>query len=733
MSVATATARTSGVVALFSLTMLVSAVLLFAVQPMVARFVLPTFGSAPSVWAVALVFFQAVLLLGYLYAHLSSSRLGPRRALSLHAVLLVVPALVLPLGVPAVSADVSTESPAWALLVLLAASVGLPFFVVSSTAPLLQRWLVHTDHPAGRDPYFLYRASNFGSVIGLVSYPLLVEPRLRLDDQGQLWSWGYGVLVVLLLGCAAVVWRSGTRVVEEETGEDEPITPRRRLRWIALAFVPSALIVAATSVLTTDVAPIPLLWVLPLGLYLLSFMVAFSSGTGARVVYEGAVGLLPFALMLVLVVTVFEVRQPLWLIIGAHLLAVFVVAMVCHGRLAQDRPAARRLTTFYLVEASGGVLGGAFAALVAPLVFDSLLEYPLALAFAAALWPGFAWLPWKRPRIGLEDLFWPLTLGIALYVGLSEFGQTEFEERLLVGGGVALCLVFAARQPLRLALGVTALFVGATVGLAAGGSDVIARERNFFGVRTIEQPTSTVRSLVHGTTLHGNQVRAAGLPQPTTYYHPASPIGQLIAGAPPSMTRRTAVIGLGTGTMAAHSKPGERWTFYEIDPAIARVASDPRYFTYLRDAPASTEIVLGDARLSLQEARDGTYGLIVADAFSSDAIPTHLITREALALYFRKLTPTGTLAFHISNRYLDLKPVLGNLSREAGLTCLVGSTDAPLAEPAPEASSSVWVVLSRARENLGEVARNGNWFTCRGGPDSNTWTDDYSNILSVIG
>ena len=737
MSAATAPARQKsdrGVVALFSLTMLVSAMLLFAVQPMVARFVLPTFGSAPSVWAIALVFFQAVLLLGYLYAHVSSTKLGPHRALGLHAVLLLPPAIVLPLAVPAVTADAATGNPALALLGLLAVSIGLPFFVVSSTAPLLQRWLANTDHPAGRDPYFLYRASNLGSVVGLLSYPLLVEPRLALDDQGQLWTWGYAVLVVLLLGCAAFVWRSGTRAVVEETEEaDEPLTVVRRLKWMALAFVPSSLIVAATSVLTTDVAPIPLLWVLPLGLYLLSFILAFSGGKGARAVYEVAVWLLPFALMLVLVVTVFEVRHPLWLIIGAHLLAVFLVAMVCHGRLAQDRPAARRLTTFYLVEASGGVLGGAFAALVAPLVFDSYLEYPLALAFAAALWPGFARLPWKRPKLGLEDVFWPITLGIALYVALTEFSDTDFDEHLVVYGGVVICLVFATRQPVRLALGVAALYIGATVGLAAGGSDVLVRERNFFGVRTVEQPSPTTRSLVHGTTLHGNQVRAAGLPQPTTYYHPASPIGQLVSGAPPGMTERTAVIGLGTGTMAAHSRPGERWTFYEIDPAIARVASDPRYFTYLRDAPGSTEIVLGDARLSLQEARDGTYGLIVADAFSSDAIPTHLITREALALYFRKLTENGTLAFHISNRYLNLRPVLGNLARDAGLTCLVGSSDAPLTEPAPEASVSVWVALSRSRENLGEIARSGLWTPCRTGPESNTWTDDYSNILSVIG
>ena len=407
MSALTSDARSRvdrSVVALFSLTMLVSAVLLFAVQPMVARFVLPAFGSTPAVWAVALVFFQAVLLLGYLYAHISSSRLGPRRALGFHAVLLFLPAIVLPLGVPAVTADVTAGNPAWTLLGMLAVSIGLPFFVVSSTAPLLQRWLVYTDHPAGRDPYFLYRASNLGSVIGLVSYPLLVEPRLALDDQGQLWTWGYAVLVVLLLGCGMFVWRSsapGTRAaMEEATEPGEPLTVRRRLTWLALAFVPSSLIIGATSVLTTDVAPIPLLWVLPLGLYLISFMVAFSSGTGARRVYAASVWLLPPVLLLVGIVMVFEVRQPLWVIIGAHLLAVFVVAMVCHGRLAQDRPAARQLTTFYLTEAVGGVLGGAFAALLAPVVFDSLVEYPLSLALAAALWPGFARLPWRRRGSG---------------------------------------------------------------------------------------------------------------------------------------------------------------------------------------------------------------------------------------------------------------------------------------------------------------------------------------------
>ncbi|WP_270006869.1 spermidine synthase [Solirubrobacter deserti] len=711
------------VVALFSATMLTSAILLFAVQPMVARFVLPTFGSAPQVWAVALVFFQAVLLLGYLYAHVSSSRLGVRRALTLHGVLLVLPVLVLPLGVPATDAGTSAGNPAWALLGLLTVSVGLPFFVVSTTAPLLQRWLVNTDHPAGRDPYFLYRASNFGSVLGLVSYPLLFEPRLALDDQGRWWTWGYVLLAVLLFACAAFVWRNAGAARPVERGADEQLTVRRRLTWLVLAAVPSGLVVAATTVLTTDVAPIPLLWVLPLGLYLITFMIAFSSGGRSRWVFRASVWLMPLAILAVAVVTVAEIRSPLWLILTVHLVAVFLVAMVCHGRLAQDRPAPQKLTTFYLVESAGGVLGGAFAALLAPLVFNALWEYPLFLVGAALLWPGVRGVKPRR----VWDLAWPVGLGVAVYVALTEL---SYENAVLIAGA-AVCVLFALRRPARLAAGLAALFLAGTWGVAAAGTPVIERERNFFGVRTVEQG-SGVRSLVHGTTLHGNQLLRTGLPQPTTYYHPASPIGQLVTGGPRGITRRTAVVGLGTGTMAAYSQPGDEWTFYEIDPEIVRVARNPRYFTYLRDAPGATEVVIGDARLSLEEARDRTFSLIVADAFSSDAIPTHLITREAIDLYFRKLVDDGVLAFHISNRYIDLESVLGNLAREARLACYAGDLDAPLGEGIEEANASAWVALARRPEDLGDIAGDGRWQRCETGPDSHTWTDDYSNIISLL-
>jgi hypothetical protein len=332
----------------------------------------------------------------------------------------------------------------------------------------------------------------------------------------------------------------------------------------------------------------------------------------------------------------------------------------------------------------------------------------------------------EKPK-NVGDLVWPVGLAVAVYVALTEL---DFENQVLIAAA-AVCAVFALRRPARLAAGLAALFLAGTLGVAAAGTPVIDRERNFFGPRTIEQG-GDVRSLVHGTTLHGNQLLGEGLPQPTTYYHPASPIGQLVTGGPRGLTRRTAVIGLGTGTMAAYSQPGDRWTFYEIDPEIVRVARDPRYFTYLQDAPGAIDIVLGDARLSLQDARDGTFSLIVADAFSSDAIPTHLITREALALYFRKLAPDGALAFHISNRYVDLETVLGNLAREAGLTCFLGNLDAPLAEGIQEANASQWAALARTREDLGQIAGDGRWRRCHTGPDSHTWTDDYSNIIGLL-
>lgn len=731
-------------VAVFSVTLFTSAALLFLVQPMLAKFVLPLFGSTPAVWTAALLFFQTVLLGGYAYAHVSTTRLGVRRAAALHLGLLALAGLALPIGVPATAAAGADDSPVLSLLGLLAVSAGLPFFAVSSTAPLLQRWLAGTDHPDAGDPYFLYRASNLGSLVGLLAYPFALEPALTLVDQGRAWAAGYVLMAALIAACALLIWRALPAAVVGPAGdltgiglgalEAEGLSAGRRARWVALAFVPSSLVLGVTSFLTTDLAPIPLLWVVPLGLYLLTFVAAFSPGRSALGLHRVMVALLPAAALLGAIVLVIELRQPLWQLVLAHLGVFFVVGMVCHGRLAADRPASRHLTEFYLWVAVGGVLGGAFNALVAPVVFDSFLEYPLALVLACLLWPGLG----RRRRTGgalssrALDLAGPLVLGLAVGYVLRDIGGGDSTQRTALFAVAALALAWFALRPLRFALGVAALLVGGTYGMESTSDATLYQERNFFGVHEVTAEDG-LNSLLHGTTVHGSQVLGSGgPPAPTTYYHRGSPIAQLLEGLPDrEVLSRAGLIGLGTGTMACHARSGERWTFFEIDPKVERIARDPRLFTYLRDCAGEHDVVLGDARLSLGAAPRGGFGLIVADAFSSDAIPTHLITREALALYMSRLSPGGVLAFHISNRYLDLDPVLGALARDAGLTCRMGETDA-VAVPVRDASSSSWVALARRPADLGAVGEDTRWRPCRRDPPDQLWTDDYSNVVSLL-
>src|SRR5215210_2835051 len=413
----------SAMMLLFSATIFVSASLLFLIEPMFAKFVLPSFGGTPAVWPGSMMFFQAALLLSYLYVHATTSWLGARRQAVLHLVLVLLPLLVLPVAVPAEEwAPGAQSNPLLYLLGLLAVAIGLPFFAIAATNPLIQRWLAETEHPAARDPYFLYRASNLGSVIGLLGYPLVVERELTLETQGWMWSIGYGLLIVLVFGSAVMLWRSApapTAREEGETAEEEPLagdpvsgggssqsadpslggppaaeesgglTLMRRLRWIGLTFVPSSLMLGVTAFITTDITPIPLLWVIPLSLYLFSFVIVFSpSQRMPDLVHKAMVMALPVAMALLVVTVLVEMRDPYWLLIVLHLLGFFVVAMVLHGEVARDRPAARHLTEFYLWVAVGGVLGGIFNALIAPVAFDTVVEYPLAIVLACLLMPG---------------------------------------------------------------------------------------------------------------------------------------------------------------------------------------------------------------------------------------------------------------------------------------------------------------------------------------------------------
>jgi hypothetical protein len=726
---------------LFAATLFVSAFLLFLVQPMVGKMVLPLLGGTPAVWNTCMVFFQALLLAGYAYAHASTARLGVRRQSLAHLAVLVLPLAVLPIGLSHATAPPGDAAPVPWLLLTLTLAVGLPFFVVATSGPLLQQWFTATGHPSARDPYFLYAASNLGSLLALVAYPVVVEPAYALAEQSRLWAWGYAGLVGLTAACAGVVRWWGGEVVNHPSppvatgGSSETASPPR-LRWLFLAFVPSSLLLGVTTYLTTDLAAVPLLWVVPLALYLVTFILAFARRRWGR--RRPAAAALPvFALCLTLAL-LSSATEPVWVLVPLHLATFFVAALVCHGELARARPPADRLTEYYLWIAVGGVLGGLFNALLAPLLFRKLglIEYPLALVLACIA------IPAGRPA-GCRGWFKPLALGL-FTVGLAVIGRVVFPEpgklamAVLFGVPVLLCALLMD-SPRRFALGLGAIFLAGSLHPGPHGRTLFD-ERNFFGVvRVTEEPGTGWHRMVHGNTVHGRQAWEDGVPQPTPlgYYYPTGPAGSIFdALNAKSGTRAVAICGLGAGALAAYAKPGQGWTFYEIDPTVARVALDPSLFTYLRDNfpdPAKL-IVLGDARLRLRDAPDRAYDLIVIDCFSSDAIPVHLLTREALEVYRSKLAPGGLLAVHVSNRYLDLKPVLAALARDAGWDECRARED--LAVTADEAragkSASIWVVLAERTADLGLLARRGGWGRVVPPPGFPVWKDGYSNVLGVF-
>jgi hypothetical protein len=728
---------------LYAFTLLVSAALLFVVQPMIARMVLPLLGGSPAVWNTCMVFFQAALLAGYAYAHASTAWLGVRRQVVLHAGLLLLPLFCLPLGVSrewVQSLPAGTDPGLW-LLWLLLATVGPPFAVVSATAPLLQRWFSRTGHHTAGDPYFLYGASNVGSMLALLGYPLVVEPKLRLARQSEVWAVGYGVLVVLILACAAVVWRTSQAFPESSDHRTDPSRSDRPgigqwFRWVALAFVPSSLMLGVTMYLTTDLASIPLLWIIPLALYLLTFILVFAR----RQVLPHAwmVRALPVTVLALALAMCLQLTELVF--IPLHLLTFFVVAMVCHGELVRHRPPARFLTAFYLAMSIGGVLGGIFNALLAPVLFDWVAEYPLMLVLACLACPVAGPIA-RRPRDLALDFVVPLALGIVIAVlvpmvlPITDSQRSSVGLKLTFGVAALICFSFKDR-PVRFALGIGAVLLASQVAVNVYGP-VMYRERNFFGVlRVTQEARGSYRRLFQGNTVHGQQsLDPARRRDPLTYYHRTGPIGQVFEAFAARPARPdVAVVGLGAGTLACYATPEQRWTFYEIDPAVERIARNPRYFTYLEDSLAqSCNVILGDARLRLREAPRSGYGLIVLDAFSSDAIPVHLLTREALQLYRDKLADGGLIACHISSRYIDLAPVLGALARDAGLVARVRFDLALSPEQIGEGKlASTWVAIAARDTDLGALAKDPRWEVLRSSPDEAVWTDDFSNVIEHL-
>jgi hypothetical protein len=749
---------------LFGLTLFASAALVFSVQPMVAKMLLPLLGGAPAVWNTCMVFFQAILLAGYAYAHFLSTRVSLAGQKAVHLSLMLATCFVLPIGLSSASSTApwNTNPIVW-LLQALVLAVGLPFFTISSSAPLLQSWFSRTRHPSAGDPYFLYAASNLGSVLGLIAYPALLEPRLHIPQQARLWMFLYFGLVLLFAACAVLGLaganrkkcseapvRSSLRPENAESG----VTWPRRLSWVFWAFIPSSLMLGVTTYLTTDIASVPLLWTVPLTLYLLTFILAFKRGWKLpQRVLTRLVVILAVVLAFVMLAKSDELA---WLQIGLHLVFFVCAALAWHTRLANDRPESRSLTDFYFCISIGGVLGGLFNALLAPMIFRAVVEYPLLIVLACIRWPdradsggtraaavvaGAGRLGWHE-RLGWSWslLLWPLSVGL-LTAGLSilapQWGLEPHVRTMAVFGVPAILCYLASKQKgtLHFALTLGALLAASSFYKATTGSTLLA-DRNFFGtVRVMLNPGGKIRTLYHGTTVHGMQfVDANRQGEPLAYYHRAGPCGEAmrLLNARQGSTN-VAVIGLGAGAMACYATQGQHWTFYEIDPLVIWLARESGCFSYLRLCTnATTVIVEGDARLRLREAPPRTYDLLVCDAFGSDAPPLHLLNREAMELYLSKLSDHGVLLFHVSSRFLDFRPVLSGLARHFGLEARAG-IDGNLSEETLAAGKlpCTWVVLARRPQDFAGLDRDPRWQVL----DETSmplWTDDYSDILGIF-
>jgi SAM-dependent methyltransferase len=728
---------------LFVLTILVGSFLLFQIQPMVARMVLPKLGGAPAVWNSAMLVYQALLLGGYAYAHWLG-RFQVRRQAVIHLALFLVAALWLPIGIAQIAPPGPGQEALWVPLLLLA-SIGPVFFVVSAQAPLMQRWFA-ADSRAG-DPYYLYAASNLGSFAGLISYPALVEPNLPLAAQSWGWAAGYAVLVALVAAAAAARWRSHAAPADSAPAADEPRpTWRRQLHWLLIAAVPSGLMLSTTTHLTTDIVAMPLLWVLPLGLYLLSFVVAFSNAEAIKQTFRV---LAPAVLLIAGGQSLLSTGGGSMLVALMSLVMLFIVATALHDYLHHLRPAPQHLTLFYLVMSAGGVVGGLFAALFAPLLFDWVYEHPILVLAAAALLPLPPFLPWNEWLKVKNPIPYVLAMlavaGFACWKLVGGWDGTFQGTNGLWAGLILLVglLVVAWRWAYVAALALLMLGVGGVDTLEKGADGM--RVRSYFGVYTItDDDARRERRLAHGTTLHGLQLTAPGQHRrPTTYYGFQSGVGltldkaDLIAGPNASI----GIVGLGTGTLACYRKPGQSWTIFEIDPAMVAIARDPSKFTFIPDCAPDVPIVIGDARLRLAEQPPGRFDILVIDAFSSDAIPLHLLTAEAFGVYTRALKPDGILLVHISNRFFGLEPVLAAEAKARGWQAAIRMDPATGGE-AGGLTGSNWVALTATPQRMQRLTGgvqprekaydDGVWVPLKGREDFSRWTDDYASTLPIL-
>ncbi len=715
-------------VGLYAVTIFISASLLFVVQPMAGKMLLPHLGGSSAVWSTAMLFFQTMLLAGYVYAHVMARRFEPVQQVMLHMGLIGAAIMVsLPFEMPSQLFFDASQYPSLWVLVALTVSVGLPLFVVSSTAPLFQHWFAHTNHPDADDPYHLYAASNMGSMLALIGYPFVVEPLVGVESQ----SWGWAAGFVLLGACAAACGWALYRQLDGEAETSSPNTSTislswtRRLRWVLYAFIPSSLMLGVTHYATTDLASIPLLWVIPLALYLLTFILVFAQ-TPIRVPKQLRAAI-PIVAFIVLGVTFWNI--PLYVIVPAHFAMFFLLTLYFHGRLAEDRPDTSQLTQFYIWMSLGGALGGLFNGLLAPMIFDRMFEYTGMIAVGIALIepdPERIDDP-MAPTWAIPAIFVPFGALYLWSVAILELehGGTIVTSLAILGTAFGLSYRFPRLEHVTAAV---ILAIGISNFMTTPGA--IDYERSFFGSYTIFDRNGgehgPFRHFSHGTTSHGVQSLDDDLKAtPLAYHHPDGPVGQVLETIP---HERVGVMGLGAGAMAAYADEGEQFVFYEIDPAVKHVAQE--YFTYLEECGEACKVVIGDGRKKIEQTEDDSFDIIFMDAYSSDAVPTHLMTREAFEIYFSKLDDDGVLVLNVSNRYLDLEGVVGGLAEEMDLATRSQLHRVTHEQSRKEIYPSNYTIVARDEGDLRGIADHERWDGTEA--EELVWTDDYTNIATIV-
>ncbi len=764
---------------LYAITILVSAFLLFQVQPVIAKIILPWFGGSAAVWTTCLLFFQMALLLGYLYSHILARYLRRNVQTVVHVTLLVASALALPIIPHASWKPADPSDPILRILGLLALTVGLPYFMLATTGPLLQAWYARCYR--GAMPYRLYALSNAGSMLALLSYPVLFEPKFGTHEQARMWSIGYGAFIVL---CAYTAFRSmiapePAAASEPEAAEAERPGWRMYLSWLLMPACASALLLAITSHLSQNVAAIPLLWVLPLSVYLLSFILCFeSAGWYRRNPYMQLLAV-AVASMAYAMFTDNSGNLPIKVGVPLFLMGLFTCCMVCHGELARLKPDPRYVTHYYLMISAGGALGGLLVGVVAPMLFNGYYELSIGLVVCAALavasmriHPDATWqnnlLPAWRYFPGVAAV---AGLGLIAYRNQSwiidpahnlmgwikkgweapdDFDNYVLEAALLIVSGLVLAFLRGdlkfrwARKSAQwmaflteLATLLVAGYVGYQTRESISGNRVMVR--NFYGGLKVHDSGNftdwaATRGLTHGTINHGQQfLNPARRYLPTTYYGPNTGIGVAIRAKEQTGPIRVGVIGLGTGTIASYGREGDYYRYYEINPLVYRLSFPPNdnvrpQFTFLRDCAARHEVAMGDARLSLERESPQNFDVIAVDAFSSDSIPVHLLTYEAMQLFFRHLKPDGILAVHVSNRYLDLVPVVDEEAHALGkLDRLVDTDD----DDTAGVFAATWVLVSSAPSAFDGLVQE-NSTEIKPGRKIRLWTDDYSNLFQIL-